>query len=101
MKKFPAETLEIASQISSFYLRKYNFNTEAANAMIESLRIFDIKKEEGVIEIHTSRPGLLIGKKGSNIDGLTVHLGSPIKIVEVQSLSDLMLIYDPADFEDW
>lgn len=78
--KFSKEVLDIANQISTFYLEKSDWDYEKCNEEIEKLKIQNIVIGEDVIEIHLCRPGLLIGKHGENIN---------------------MIQYDPVDFFDY
>jgi hypothetical protein len=46
---------------------------------------------EGGIEIHTARPGILIGPRGRNIDALSKYLGCEIRIIEdVDSIGEAL-----------
>ena len=63
---------EIGYRIADFYLQKNNNNYEAAEKEVQTLKIRDLKLDgrTGTLTICTSRPGLLIGHKGINIDNL-------------------------------
>ena len=92
------DKITIASKIGRFYAEKHGWDTAAANKEILSLRISDIVINSDGIEIHLSRPGLLIGRRGTNIEALQRFLGCRIHIEEVNDISDYMLVYDPEDF---
>jgi ribosomal protein S3 len=48
------------------------------------------------VSITTARPGLLIGKRGINIDALTHYLGTKVKIIEEKDpLSSWLIPYRP------
>lgn len=99
----PEAVQEIAAQIGVFFLRKNNNDYEAARKEILELRISEITYENppGDVAISLSRPGLLIGRRGEQIDSLTKFLGKQIKIVEVnQSLHDYLLPYDYSQWEN-
>lgn len=98
--QFTPEQIEIAEKISSFYLRKNNFDYKKTNEEIEKVRIQNVEKTEKGITIFTERPGLLIGWRGENINQLQEFLNCEIRIEEVDSLSGYMYCYDPADFFD-
>lgn len=96
---------EIAIKIGLFYLAKHNNDYAAAQREIESLRITNIVvasvKGSAVdsVEIHLSRPGLLIGRKGENVGNLTTHLGIAfIKIVETNDWLDWLVPIRPDDY---
>ena len=99
-KQFTPEQIEIANNISSFYLRKNNFDYKKTNEEIEKVRIQNVEKTEKGITIFTERPGLLIGRRGENINQLQEFLNCEIRIEEVSSLYSYMYRYDPADFFD-
>lgn len=56
------------------------------NLMISKIEICD-----DTIVISTSRPGLLIGKKGETINQLISFLKQKVKIIEVESINDHLL----------
>lgn len=74
------EVKEIARHIGHFFLEKNGLDYAAACAEIEKLRINNIsiyeKRTNGeiTIEIETSRPGLVIGGRGEQIDKLSKYL---------------------------
>ena len=52
------------------------------------------------MEITTSRPGLLIGKRGSNIEELSDWLKKKVKIIEAKDdLNNYLIPYPPEDDE--
>lgn len=81
--KFSKEVLEAADNIGHFYLEKHGGDVYAANQEIERVRINNLSFEDGALVIETSRPGILIGKRGENIKALQERLGS-IKITETR-----------------
>lgn len=96
-----ADQEAIAHKISNFYLQKNANDYAKAKEEIEKLRIFDIRLNGENVEIYLGRPGLIIGKKGTNIDNLTAFLGEPVKIFKSFHWNDILVPteYDPADFE--
>ena len=90
---------EFAGKIGQFYLEKRNFDYDETAEDLERLRIanieFDETKKE--LKISLSRPGLLIGQKGKNIEDLTKALGVNIKIVEVGNWLDFLVPISPDD----
>lgn len=76
------EIREMAALIGQFYLRKHNNDYIAAEKAIVDLRISDLRVEGDKVIIVTARPGLLIGRRGQNIDELTAFLNKKIHIIE-------------------
>jgi hypothetical protein len=103
-----AKAEQVASEIGYFY---YNMETGTehekvvkATEAIKFLEIEDIEYDDGIVTISLQRPGLIIGKKGENIDALLEYLkrsvpmeygGSvplkieKIKIVETKEITGL------------
>lgn len=80
---------EIAAKIGQFYLNKNNYDYNITRKELLELNIhniqiinFPFKK----ILIYTSRPGLLIGKRGQNFKALEAWIGYPIEIKEQENL---------------
>lgn len=74
---------EAARKIGEFYLQKNNRDFKATEKEIMDLRISKVRAlENKTIEITTERPGLLIGRRGTNIDALTKFLDVHVKIIE-------------------
>jgi predicted PilT family ATPase len=94
----PSQQAEgIGYAISSFYLNKHNQDYLAAQKEVEKLKIVNITIENDVVTISTSRPGLLIGRKGGNIDALEKHLDKKIKIVESFHWDEILVPYNYMD----
>jgi predicted RNA-binding protein Jag len=98
MLKPSPEAQETAYKISDFYLTKHRGNYTDAIDDIDKLRISNIEVIDGVVSIHTPRPGLLIGRKGENINALSAFLGVQIKICESYDWESILFPYDPADY---
>lgn len=81
---------DLACKIGYFFSDKYG---DKAENIVRNLMISDIVvDDQNHVIITTSRPGLLIGKKGTTIEALTIYLGQPIKIVEAkENLLDYLL----------
>lgn len=95
------EVKDIAHRIGQFFLEKNELDYKAACAEIEKLRINNLsiyeKRTNGktTIEIETSRPGLVIGRRGEQIDKLSKYLGVEIRLVETkETLLDYLLPYN-------
>jgi hypothetical protein len=80
----PDNVKEVASLIGEFYLRKNDGDYDETADEIDALRIKEIVLEGNVVHIHTLRPGLLIGRRGTNIDALVKFLERDVKVHEVQ-----------------
>jgi hypothetical protein len=76
------EVRDIAKKIGEFYLIKndecYN---DAADELLK-LQITNIQINENIVSITTNRPGMLIGKRASNVDQLEEFIEKKIKIIE-------------------
>jgi hypothetical protein len=102
---------EIAKKIGDFYYdieaKKTDDPYKASNEACKSIQMMGIK-DIGIVDeqivIRLSRPGLLIGEKGLNLDSLVSHLSEGkdkrVKIKIVESRLDEFLypyIYDEDD----
>jgi predicted metal-dependent RNase len=74
--KYPSTKLqEIARDIGLFFLKQNNEDYAKIEGIICNLSITDIQETpDGKIQISTSRPGLLIGRKRQNIDGWIISI---------------------------
>ena len=91
------EQENIGYQILSFYSKKNQGDHSATNKELNRLNIRDILVKENVVEIHLGAPGLLVGRRGENIDNLKAFLGKEIKIVETFCWNDILVSYDPTE----
>ena len=92
----PDSVRQVAIRIGLFYLDKNKGDYEAAGRAVDQLRISKIETTESsdspklsCVTIHTARPGLMIGRRASNLDALAKFLECEVKIVE-----DLDCLYD-------
>lgn len=77
------EVKEIAAKIGLYYLEKNNHDYQEAGSEIIDLRIEQILVlSEDEIVIVLARPGLLIGRRGSNLDALSTYIKKKIRVVE-------------------
>lgn len=93
----PDKVREVASRIGAFYLQKNNGDFKATEAEILKLQISNISIDDRLphsvsIAITTARPGILIGKRGQNIDALSRFLGTEVKVIEDQDPLSAWLI---------
>lgn len=95
----PNKIQAIAAAIGEFYLNKNNGDYKATENELVNLRIETIEILSSTdIMIKLARPGLLIGRKGLNIDALSKHLSKKIFIVESSSqLIDYLVPFNFAD----
>lgn len=72
--------IEVAQEIGFYYLAKCGGIGECEK-LISKLHITAIKADQatGIVSIHLSRPGLIIGWHGVNLDNLSLHLCNKIK----------------------
>lgn len=95
----PEKVREMASNIGQYYLKKNSGDYVSTEREIMSLQISKIEVDDTLpnlveVSITTARPGLLIGKRGINIDALTHYLGTKVKIIEEKDpLSSWLLPY--------
>lgn len=94
MKRPSPKHAEIGQQIGLFFLAQNNQDYQKTGEFLRNLCITDIREENDYLVIETARPGLLIGRKGQNIDGLIEHLKRPIHIHESFSWADVMTPMD-------
>lgn len=95
------EAKDAARKIGLFYLKKNNNDYEATEQEINKLRITKVDVTDNKVIIITERPGLLIGKRGENIDKLTDALGMEIHIIEeFDPLSAYLIPYDYDKYEN-
>lgn len=93
------ESKEVAARIGNFYLRKNNGDYAASQKEIEQLRIskVEVTVDGNCVIITTARPGLVIGRRGQNIDALTDALRMKVRIVEEADPLDSYLIPQPPE----
>lgn len=104
---FSEKVKEIARNIGQFYLQKNNGDYVATEKEILRLQIKNIEflirenpKGEQIREavITAGRVGLLIGRRGTNIDALEKHLGMKVKIMEdTDPLESYLIPYEPVE----
>jgi len=78
------QTKEVAEKIGEFYLTKNNNDYQKTAEEIRSLRVTEIIAINDFVVIKVGRPGLLIGKRGQNIDALQAATGKKFYIIEVE-----------------
>jgi ribosomal protein S3 len=101
------ENREVARLIGEFYLSKNIPSKEAyekARENIVSLGIVDIKTFRDTIIITLQRPGLLIGRKGKNIDELQKFIQTKTKYRKIDIKEDkiisCLIPYDYSNYPD-
>ena len=93
----PYHLQEIGYSIGFFYAQKHNMDFVKAAAEVSKLGLYNITMRGDVVVLHTTRPGLWIGRKGENIDALSKHLGKKIDIKEIKfSWQDIITPEDPS-----
>lgn len=95
--RYSKEVCAAADKMGQFYLEKNGGNYDAAADEIMRLQFTDLQVTDSSIIISTARPGRLIGVKGKNIEALEKALGIKIKIVESQSINDLITPFEPIE----
>jgi hypothetical protein len=94
MKHPPSKYADIGREIGFFFLAQNNEDYQKTGEFLRNLCITDIREENDKLVIETARPGLLIGQKGRNIDGLVEHLKRPIHILESFCWADVITPID-------
>ncbi len=94
--------MEIGYEINSYYTQKHTVdgvcNYAKAQEDVRNCCITNLELKLGKLVVHTRRPGLFIGRKGENIEGLSKFLNIPIHIEEVKfSWEDIIT---PLDWSD-
>lgn len=94
-KKLNEKLIDIVSLIGEFYLRKNDNDYVKTSVEIKQLKITEIKLDDKSVLITLKRPGLLIGKRGENIDKLEKFLSMKVKIFETENSELDYLIPEP------
>ncbi len=94
MNKPSTRLREIGVEIGLFFLNQKNGDYNKTREFLRDLDIQDIKEGDETIFIYTFRPGLLIGHKGQNINGLVELFGKQIHIIETFSWTDIITPVD-------
>ena len=85
LKMITEDIKDVASKIGFYYLQKNNNDYKKTYQELESLRIQQILVlDSSTITIILSRPGLLIGVRGTNLDNLEKFINKSIYIVEAR-----------------
>lgn len=77
-----ADIRAICQKIGEYYLDKCERDFVITADKILALQIQNVEVSEDIVTITTARPGMLIGKRGENLDALEKILGKKIKVVE-------------------
>ncbi len=86
---FNQASVEAAYRIGQFYLQKNDGDYDKTQQELYQLQISSVTVEDGVVTIHAARIGLLVGRRGENVDRLTHFLGQKVRLIE-----DFDSIYD-------
>lgn len=98
------EVRNIANHIGEFYLAKNNGDIDKTNDELERLRLNRIELSSEAIVLVTSRPGILIGKRGENITKLIEYLAGPYpekKVKIVEDMDDLLYLLHRMPEDEW
>lgn len=82
-KKQESENREIARHIGEYYLEKNNFDYKKTEEDVSILGITQIEHKKDTIIITLQRCGILIGRRGENIDKLQKFLASKTKYTKL------------------
>lgn len=91
---------EAATKLGQFYLNKNGGDYAKATDELYRLHIKEVAvADDGTVTLTVGRIGLLIGKRGTNIDALSKFFGHPIRCVEdTNSILDIVI---PRPLEDF
>jgi len=95
----------IAQCIGEYYLDKNNGDYKKTQEDIRILGITEINHKGDTIIITLQRCGILIGRRGENIDALQKFLATKTKYTKLNIQEDKIISwlipYDYSDYEDW
>lgn len=94
MKHPPKRSAEIGIQIGLFFLEKNKGDYAATAELLKDLCITDIWETDRKIYVQTARPGLFIGLRGENLDGLAKSLGKRVDVEESFCWADIITPID-------
>jgi|SRR5581483_3672496 len=89
----PIPVRQAAQEIGKFYLNKHNGDYKAAEEELVRLRITKVEINGNCLYITASRVGLLIGKRGQNIDALGRYIEKTLNM-KIFVIEDIDCLYD-------
>lgn len=98
----PQPTIDAAREIGRFYLDKFQGNYEKAAEELLNVRITKVEIQGDKLCITASRVGLLIGRRGQNIDALSKWIEDKLHM-KVHIYEDTDCLYDyliPTNYRD-
>ena len=78
------QKIKTCEQIGEFFLEHFEGDYAKTEAYLVSMGIKEIYPLIGEVIVVLNRPGLIIGKKGALFEGLRLHLGCEIKVIEFE-----------------
>ena len=104
-RKEEMENRVIAQCIGEYYLEKNNFDYKKTEEDVSLLGITQIEHKLDTIIITLQRCGILIGRRGENIDKLQKFLASKTKYTKLDIKEDKIISwlipYDYSDYSDY
>lgn len=92
----------VAKKIGEFFLQKNNNDYERTADEITNLHITKLEDDGDKIRITLGRPGMLIGKRGEQVDKLISYLGRKLHIIEdPDGLVDHIIPREPLPCEEY
>jgi len=82
---------DVARMIGEFYLDKNKGDYKKTNEEISELKITRIDYNFKTLNITTGRPGLIIGRRGENIDKLREYLSNLVGHFELKIIEDKVI----------
>jgi len=89
----PLPVREAAAAIGQFYLNKNKGDYVATEKELTDLRITKLEINANALCITTERVGMLVGRRGSNIDALSKFIQNQMQM-KVRIIEDTDCLYD-------
>ncbi len=92
--QYSQQEKDVFLQIGGFYLQKNNNDYAKTEKDLQNLQITNIVVGTTEVIIYLARPGLLIGKRGTNVEALEKFLNKKVHIEEQESFLELITPVD-------
>jgi ribosomal protein S3 len=89
MRTFNDSLSKVANEIG-FYVRSISKDVKEATEQMDAMKITEVDYKDGVVSIKSTRPGIVIGRKGELINGITSALQKmkDVKVSKVVIIED-------------
>ncbi len=89
----PRPVIDACREIGKFYLKKHEGDYAKAEKELSDLRLTKIEIQGDKLCITAGRVGMLIGKRGTNVDALSKHIADTM-FMKVHVIEDTDCLYD-------